>query len=124
MELVDVAWLAGLLEGEGTFTVNQGGGSLTLPRIDMLSTDRDIVQRAASLLHTKANGPYAARPFGAIRATKPRYQLRLTKSSEAAGWMMTVYSFMGDRRKAKIREILHDWRTFQRKPAGRPRKQR
>jgi len=42
---VEIAWLAGLIEGEGNISIN--GRSLTL-RIKM--GDRDVVNRAANLL--------------------------------------------------------------------------
>jgi hypothetical protein len=51
---VDIAWLAGLLEGEGSF---MRGKRKDAPGISLAMTDRDVVERAAKLLRTKCMGP-------------------------------------------------------------------
>jgi hypothetical protein len=42
--------------------------------------------------------------------------------TDAIGWMMTVYSFMGERRREKIRSIIAQWKAsprIPRAPAGK-----
>ena len=68
-------------------------------------TDKDVVDKAASLLG------------GAVRAQvrkgnrKVQYYLSIN-GSQAAAWMMTLYTLMGERRKAKIKECLDIWKSF------------
>ena len=52
MELRDLYWLAGWLEGEGSFTFNTGTKPYisNSPRISSVSTDRDVVNRAATMM--------------------------------------------------------------------------
>lgn len=45
----DTIWLAGLLEGEGTFDLHRG----KYPRVRVGMTDRDVVGRAATLMDTR-----------------------------------------------------------------------
>jgi hypothetical protein len=97
----DICWLAGLLEGEGAF--HPGCSNIHIS-VDM--TDRDVVSRVADLMRAKLYGPYSNGPLG----RKPRWRVRVT-GPKAAGWMMTLYSQLGERRRARIRELLADWKT-------------
>lgn len=49
MDDSDLYWLAGLLEGEGTFVAGPPSAP-TVPLIRLVMTDGDIVQRAAGLI--------------------------------------------------------------------------
>jgi hypothetical protein len=71
-------------------------------------TDKDVVLRIANLLG-----------FGSIHqvghdtnkfSTKPQYRWE-TSGVRAAGLMMTLYTLMGERRQAKIRELLAYYRS-------------
>jgi DNA invertase Pin-like site-specific DNA recombinase len=73
---IDIAWLAGLFEGEGTVAIN--GRSLTV-RIAM----------------THLKTMWTAQAKGAV----------------AAGVIMTLYPFLGVRRRAQARAALAAWRT-------------
>jgi hypothetical protein len=99
-------WLAGLLEGEGYFAVTQK----TL-KIELRMTDEDVVCRAQLLLHCR-NARLRVRQNAADGyQRKPIYKIEVTGRA-AAAWMMTLYSLMGIRRKAKIRECLGKWRRI------------
>lgn len=95
----DIAWLAGLLEGEGCFRYR------TTPMIQFAMTDKDVVGLAAGLLGAKSVR------FRKQQAAhwKPQYEVSI-HGQRAAEWMMTLYPLMGERRQAKIREILAAWR--------------
>ena len=109
MKILDVAWLAGLMEGEGSFFLTGGQ-----PKMSLLMSDEDVVARAAAIIGTKHRGPYG--PYGA--STKKTWQLTIT-NSRAAQWMMTLYVFMGERRKQKIEELLTHWKGQQMVRPGR-----
>ena len=114
----DICWLAGWLEGEGSFMWTPNGRAKNLATIVGSSTDLDVVQRAAGLLGEK---PLLTRPRAVKRipdtwvSTKPLYRTRI-RGARAIGWMMTLYPMMGVRRKEKIREILEKWKVT---PHGR-----
>lgn len=99
----DLRQLAGLLEGEASFHLHRH----KYPRIDLRMTDRDVVEWAANLLGTKlrlypnSSGNPKHLPVWSTQVDGAR----------AAGWMMTLYKHLGDRRRAKVREILSVWRA-------------
>jgi hypothetical protein len=93
MTEIELAWLAGIIEGEGCFHFSH------TPQIIVQMTDEDIVKRVADL-------------FGKhYRTSKPReYQKKLVYTTElhsdkALALMDKLYPFMGIRRRAKIDEI-------------------
>jgi hypothetical protein len=96
---IDVAWLAGLVEGDGNIAVN--GRSLTI-RIKM--TDHDIVLRAAGLLEGRVY------PVPVPDGRRPQW-LTQVKGSLAAGWAMTLYAWLGIRRRQQVRDGLAHWRS-------------
>jgi len=104
----DIAWVAGLLEGEGCFHLNRGRA----PTIGIGMTDLDTIERfkfvtkGAQKIHKveKTNSAIA-------QLRKPAYSFQIG-GSLAIEWMMTMYPLMGLRRKAKIREILHGWKNL------------
>jgi len=100
--LRDIAWLAGLLEGEGCFNMSGTNGSA---RISLNLTDRDIIEKAAQLLGSHINKP-CIRSF----PLKTVYSTAFF-SHRAAAWMMTLYPFLGERRKTAVRNTLAIWRS-------------
>lgn len=96
IETKDIYWLAGLLEGEACFGLTGG----TTPRIQISMTDKDVIQRAALLLGT---------PTVFLHGGKLQRQQQYgcaVNGVRAAGWMMTLYSLMGERRQERIRHVL------------------
>src|SRR3972149_6794270 len=97
----DIAYLAGLLEGEGTFD-----NTKSQPRIRVGSLDQDVIERATKLL----NGcPSISRtPKGKT------FYITTVCGQKAAAWMMTLYIFLGKRRKSKVHDVLPKWRSVPR----------
>jgi hypothetical protein len=96
----EIAWLAGILEGEGNFRANTRTVS---PVIRLKMTDKDVVDRVAALWGNKVG--QRELPSGKIAYTTNVY------GPQAVGWMMTVFTFMGDRRKAKIKKLIANWKA-------------
>ena len=107
---LDVAWVAGLMEGEGSFYVSSTGQ----PKLSIMMSDKDVLERLAELFGTTARGPYG--PYG--RSKKQVWQVTLC-NTKAASWMMTIYALMGERRKEKIKEVLDVWKRQQMVRPGR-----
>lgn len=97
----DVIWLAGLLEGEGTFDSHRG----KYPRIRLAMTDRDIVGRAASLMDSTIRLSLHQAP------AKPTWHTELS-GEKAAAIMRLILPHMGARRSGKIAQVLavHEFR--------------
>lgn len=103
MEMKDLYWLAGLVEGEGCYKAQ--GGALAL---QIAMTDRDVIERAAMILSKRVYVQEKAPPRQRMYAT-------VVSGPRAAGWMMTLYPLMGQRRRAKITDCLNQWRVATRK---------
>lgn len=107
IKTIDIAWLAAMLEGEGsfyTYTKKNLRRPLTYPELSFQSVDYDIVVRVASLLKSNISRVV---PYNTSK--QKSYKVRAC-STKAVQWMMTIYPLMGIRRKTKIREILDTWR--------------
>lgn len=91
----DVLWLAGLLEGEGTFDLHRG----KYARVRLAMTDRDIVGRAATLVGSRVRLSLKPAPY------KASWHAEVT-GTKAVEVMTAVLPFMGARRSAKIAAIL------------------
>lgn len=99
--LLDIAWLAGLIEGEGCFKMQKTGGYAGSICIALQMTDLDIVERATALIGGTLWGPHG--PYGVSK--QQTFQTAIF-GSRAASWMMTLYPFLGHRRRDKVRELL------------------
>ena len=107
----DIHWLAGLLEGEGCFTVhgNKRWGHSHNPVVDLGMTDEDVVRRAQSLI--------GGNVYKMASRKLPIYRLRMT-GAKAVAVMMTVYALMGARRQARIKGLIYGWKTWKPKRCG------
>src|SRR5213594_2803751 len=90
--LSQIAWLAGVLEAEGSFLMS--GRAIA---IVANMTDRDIVERIAHLL----GGTLHDVPHNNPRRL-PVWRAQVTGRA-AAGWMMTLYPLLGHRRRSQVR---------------------
>jgi hypothetical protein len=97
-----MAWLAGLLEGEGCFLVAYskcGPHRYPHARIDLATTDEDVIRHAAYVMGTSVR----AQP---VRGRYKQVWRTQAYSHKAQALMQLLFPMMGARRKAKIREIL------------------
>lgn len=97
----EIAVLAGLLEGEGSFRFQPRRGAI----VQFTTTDFDVAEREAGHLGVKTWGPYEDKH----RPRKPYWQVRVN-SAHAVGLMLTVYKFLGARRRAQVHAALAAWR--------------
>jgi hypothetical protein len=90
-----LAWLAGLLEGEGSFMA----GPPSAPRLPVLSVamvDRDVVDRVGDLIGAKTV---------AVRARSDRWRDSFTVAIKGAGavaWMLALRPSLGERRRGQV----------------------
>jgi hypothetical protein len=124
-----LAWLAGLLEGEGYFGMiknHVGGKVYRYPRIGVSMTDKDVIDRVGALWGVKT---FILQP--AISGRKTQYRVTVSGGS-AATWMRDLLPWMGARRSRRITEILAEYdarepvqvrraRACSKAVAGRPR---
>lgn len=91
----DLLWLAGLLEGEGSFDAHKG----RYARVRLGMTDRDIVTRAATVMGSRVRLALHALP------DKASWHTEITGTT-AVEIMREILPYMGARRSQKIAEVL------------------
>jgi hypothetical protein len=107
ISIEDLMWLAGILEGDGSFGLYNGK-----PVISIQMTDEDIVKRAVRMWGVN----YTLSP-----PSKARWKMCYRGSvsgQRALGWMRAMLPYMGNRRHTKISDILDidDHRIMQEPP--------
>lgn len=99
MRDVDIAWAAGLLEGEGSFTTK--GRNHTAIRVHCHMTDRDILERLQELF-----GGHIYPIKKRETHWKDAWAWCLSSEEDAARCMELIRPHMGSRRGEKIDELL------------------
>lgn len=100
----DLDWLAGLLEGEGSFMAGPPSRPFA-PSISLQMTDRDVVARAAKLL--------GARYWQLSRRNnrKIMYATAL-RGSPSVPFMKFLLPLMGSRRQTQIRKAIKSFKPY------------
>src|SRR5690242_6876384 len=95
LSIMELHWLAGLLEGEGTFMTGPPSSSRA-PILAVNMTDEDVMARLGRIFDRKVQ---------VVRARNVRwrtsYQLRV-RGGDAVRWMRLLRPLMGSRRQAQI----------------------
>lgn len=94
-------WLAGLLEGEGCFTLSTPNKyGIRYPVIACGMTDQDVVERIGKLFDANVNHKKQ-------RGRKDIYYLQI-KGQRARHFMRMIYPYMGKRRQMAIQRALQE----------------
>lgn len=100
-EACALAWLAGLLEGEGAFCVSRYSAEIAYPLVSLQMCDEGIVARVARLI----SAPNVWRRPAAREGWSPTYVAAIS-GHDAAVWMRRLRNSMGTRRRAAIDAAL------------------
>jgi len=96
-----LVWLAGWLEGEGSFICSGTTTKDMCFQIRGVSTDLDVIERVATALKVDVGGPfYDKRPN-----RKPLYYANLP-GKRARDLMLQLYPLMGNRRQRQISDAI------------------
>jgi len=93
----DIHWVAGFLEGEGSFTAshNVHGTAVT---ISAPQVQREPLERLQRIM-----GGHIYRRGSGI------HLWNLTRGAVVVGWMMTLFSLMSSKRQTQIKTALDVW---------------
>jgi len=101
---LDLAWLAGLLEGEGSFGVYPTGkGRWPVAKVQITMTDQDILQRVSDLTDHNVCGPYSKEKHG---GRTPVFQISNHRKAVVAKLLLALRPLMGERRQRQIDYVL------------------
>lgn len=109
MEITTLHWLAGLLEGEGSFIEQTDKYPA---RIALQMTDKDVIDRVGKLFNVSVSRSHSEK--FKQNGWKPTYAVHL-RGSRAIEWMKLLQPLMGDRRKEKIDRVIN---SFYLRPKG------
>ena len=98
---IEAAWLAGIMEGDGCFTLHFGKNAKGTPRLALAMTDQDIVDRVAVLLKTESRTT-----DWRTKGNKAIWRTTLARLEDLKYTLEKIYPFMGVRRKQRIDELL------------------
>jgi hypothetical protein len=91
----DLAWLAGLIEGEGTFLAGPPSAP-RMPAVQVTMIDRDVIERAGSLFEVGVQLIPSRRDNW-----RDAYAVRV-RGARAVLWMKRLRPLMGSRRQKQI----------------------
>jgi hypothetical protein len=98
-----VAWAAGLFEGEGCWSYYQREfGAKVQPQVRLGTTDLDVVERFAAIVGCGAIGQVKPGTGG----HKPVYEWRIYEAEKVREVIALFLPHMGERRRAKALEVL------------------
>jgi len=112
-----IAWIAGLLEGEGSFGIDQRSSKRyanskapASPFIKISMVDEDVIARLSSYL----DKPYYLPKRLTVKG-KQVYQLHIGEKQKVFWLLQLIRPYMGERRGAKIDEcisLLYEWEEW------------
>ena len=112
MTIEELHWLAGYLEGEGTFGCYKNGKFLVL---QAKTTDLDAATTVAATLEARVYTDNMTAKSSRL-GSKQSFTVSI-RNHKAAEWMMRIYPLMHARRKEQILSALKLWKvTVRRQP--------
>lgn len=98
--VTDIAWLAGLMEGDGCFTTNG-----QIPVISVAMLDKDVIERVAKIFQAKIDS------YKTPKGDKICYRAKTARRAIIEPILLAVYPYMGQRRKERIMKLLNMYYT-------------
>jgi len=110
----ELFWLAGYLEADGSFLITKQkrhGKEYRYIWIRVGTTDKDTAIKAADIMKvSKVLGPYGPYKNKGYPGKLPRYDVNV-QGAKAAEIMMSIYKYMGMRRRQQIDICLLQWKN-------------
>jgi hypothetical protein len=115
----NVAWAAGLFEGEGSIicATKSHGVQLSLG-----STDRDVIDRFVRMTGGKIYGPYRPNGKRTPANRKDIFQWKIQDTLRAQVLLREFWPYLGERRRAKAAEAIASHYEYKRLPQRRNHK--
>jgi hypothetical protein len=105
----EIAWAAGIFEGEGCMSLADGAGRPHRWRLKVSMADEDVVRRLHDTVGIgRVNGPYNSRRLKKDGTpVKPQWNWEAGPGFEKVQFVLVMFwPWLGARRKQKVREVL------------------
>jgi hypothetical protein len=107
MTETEIAWVAGFLEGEGSFGVYSRRSGYRYLLLQVSSTDRDVLERLRSVVgHGSICGPVNQKHPRNRSTWSPEYRYSTSSTTKLPVLLNAILPYMGERRASKIREMM------------------
>lgn len=103
MSEIEIAWLAGLFEGEATFGFQSENVRPKRVRITIAMTDKDVIRR---VYETLGSGYFNENSPRVREDRKPLWIVSLGSQKDCKDLMQLFSPHMGERRLAKFEELI------------------
>jgi hypothetical protein len=104
-DALDVAWAAGLFEGEGCFTaIRTDKSSNRYLRVALLTTDEDVLRRFHRIVGT---GSITIEPRR--HGTKMQWRWQVTRECDFRSIVRLFEPYLGNRRRSRAYELLNEF---------------
>lgn len=108
IKIEELTWIAGLLEGEGSFSHSKTKTGLNSPHVSISMTDKDTIENFARLIGGYSVGRTRRKPQSGKKT-----QWRCAISGKAGVFLaMMVYPWMGQRRRKRISKMYNDYKKL------------
>lgn len=126
MSQEDIAWLAGLVEGEGSFFIHQARGDYYYPTFKIMMTDEDVIMEVQRVLRlhgidcnvNKWQPPpikrYIVGEGIQLRQDKTTWQLRTTVTDKVEAIINLLYPYFFSKKRAdcdRLMELIKEKRN-------------
>lgn len=105
---VDIAWAAGLFEGEGSWSTTHPdkgrGGTRRYLRVCLQTSDLDVLERFRDTV--ECGSIYAVRPDSRRPHGRPMYQWTVSGEDTFRSLLELFRPYLGERRIARAEELL------------------
>jgi hypothetical protein len=101
---LELGWLAGIVEGEGTFTMNRYASGQRSPRVAVKMCDEDVVRR----VHVVAGCGKVRFVGRAQEHHKDAWIWLLQRKAECQAFGELMFPLMGERRQVQIRRMIDE----------------
>lgn len=105
----DIAWAAGIYEGEGSCSIHQAGSKLKADGRKYHALHARVSQKEGWLVE-RFQTLFGGTTNHRIQAGQPIYTWTAS-GPRAVGFLLTIFSFMSPRRKGQIKEAIMQWKT-------------
>lgn len=100
--MLDIAWAAGIYEGEGYVNGPPRSRYLTTEVIQLVQKDRWILDKLAALF----GGQVSLRKYKKPEQVKYNVFVWILTGCRARGFLMTIFTFLSPRRRTQVRGVL------------------
>ena len=104
MKIKDIAWLAGVMVGDGTISLTRNSTGIVIAM-----SDRDVIERVAEIIEGRVSVIRSHKKLPGREHHKTMYRTS-RYGAHAVAWLMTMYPLLFGRKKARAREVIDVWK--------------